>query len=40
METGDTNYIYNNDLDKACYQQDMAYDRYKDLTKRKDQITF
>ena len=40
MKTGDTNYIYKNDLDKACYQQDMAYDRYKDLTKRKDQIIF
>ena len=25
METGDTNYIYKNELDKACFQQDMAY---------------
>ena len=40
MKTGDTNYIYKNDLGKACYQQDMAYDRYKDLTKRKDQLIF
>ena len=34
MQTGDTNYIYNNDLDKACFQQDMAYGKYKDLIKR------
>ena len=33
-ETGDTNYIYRNDLDKACFQHDMAYTKYKDLTKR------
>ena len=25
METGDTNYIYKNELDKACFQQAMAY---------------
>ena len=31
METGDTNYIYRNDLDKACFQHDMAYGKYKDL---------
>ena len=24
-ETGDTNYIYKNELDKACFQHDMAY---------------
>ena len=34
MQTGDTNYIYQNDLDKACFQHDMAYGKYKDLTKR------
>ena len=28
MQTGNT------DLDKACFQHDMAYDKYKDLTKR------
>ena len=33
MQRGDTNYIYWNDLDKACFQHDMAYGRYKDLTK-------
>ena len=36
METGDTNYIYKNELDKACFQHDMAYGDYKDL-KRKTQ---
>ena len=34
MQTGDTNYIYKNDLDKACFQHDMAYGKYKDLTKQ------
>ena len=34
MQTGDTNYIYGNDLDKACFQHDMAYGRYKDLVKK------
>ena len=24
-ETGDTNYIYENELDKACFQGDMAH---------------
>ena len=33
-ETGDTSYIYKNELDKACFQQDMAYGDFKDLTKR------
>ena len=34
METGDTNYICKNDLDKACFQHDMVYNRYKDLQRR------
>ena len=29
-DTGDTNYIYKNDLDKACFQHDMAYGDFKD----------
>ena len=36
-ETGDSQYIYQNKLDKACFQHDMAYGDFKDLTKR---ITF
>ena len=34
MQTRDTNYIYKNELDKACFQHDMAYGKYKDLKRR------
>ena len=34
MQTGDTNYIYKNELDKACFQHDMAYGKYKGLERR------
>ena len=34
METGDTNYIQRNELDKACFQHDMAYGGFKDLKRR------
>ena len=30
-QTGDTRYIYRNELDKACFQQDAAYTDNKDL---------
>ena len=33
-ETDDTNYIYKNKLDKACFQHDMAYRDFKDLKRR------
>ena len=33
-ETGDTNYIYKNELHKACFQHDMAYEDFKDLKRR------
>ena len=33
-ETGDTKYIYSNELDKACFQYDMAHGDFKDLAKR------
>ena len=33
MQTGNTEYIYKIDLDKACFQHDMAYVKLKDLTK-------
>ena len=33
-ETGDTSYIYKNELDKTCFQHDMAYGDFKDLAKR------
>ena len=28
------NYFYKNDLDKACFQHDMAYGNFKYLTRR------
>ena len=33
-ETGDSRYIYQNELDKACFQHDMAYGDFKDSTRR------
>ena len=33
-ETGNTNYIYKNELYKACFQHDMAYGDFKDLAGR------
>ena len=32
--TRDSRYIYQNKLDKACYQHDLAYGDFKDLAKR------
>ena len=34
-ETGDSRYIYQNDLDKAYFQHDMAYKDFKDISRRK-----
>ena len=33
-ETGDSKYIYRNELDKACFQHDMAYGDFQDLARR------
>ena len=33
MQTGNTDFIYRNELDKACFQHDMAYGKSKDLAK-------
>ena len=33
-ETGDTNYIYKNELDKTSFQHDMVYGDFKDLARR------
>ena len=33
-ETGDSRYIYQNELDKTSFQHDMAYGDFKDLTRR------
>ena len=34
MQTGITDFSYKDDLDKACFQYDMAYGKYNDLNKR------
>ena len=34
MQTGNTGFILKNELDKACFQHDMAYAKSKDLIKR------
>ena len=35
MQTGNINlFIYENELDKACFQHDMTYGKSKDLVKR------
>ena len=34
IQTGNTDFIYKNELDKACFQHDMAYGKTKDLVKR------
>ena len=34
IQTGDTNYIYKNELDKACFAHDAAYSDFKDIKNR------
>ena len=34
MKTGNIDFIYKNDLDKACFQHDMANGKSKDLARR------
>ena len=34
MQTGNTDFIYKNELDKACFQHDMAYGKAKYLVRR------
>ena len=33
-EIGDSRYIYQNELDKACFQPDIAYGYFKGLNRR------
>ena len=35
MQTGDISYIYRNDLDKSCFQNDMGYGTYKEQNLKK-----
>ena len=34
IQTGNTDFIYKNEPDKACFQHDIAYGKSKDLAKR------
>ena len=34
MQTGNTDFIYKNELDKACFKHDMTYGKSNDLSKR------
>ena len=34
MQTGNTDFIYKNEFDKACFRHDMVYGKSKDLIKR------
>ena len=34
MQTVNTDFIYKNELDQACFQHDMAYGKAKDLVRR------
>ena len=34
MQIRNTNYIYKNELDKACFHHGMPYGKYDDLTRR------
>ena len=34
MQTGNTDFIYKNELNKACFQHDMVYGKAKDLVRR------
>ena len=34
MQTGNTNFIYKNELDKGCFQHDIACAKSKNLVKR------
>ena len=38
-ETGDSQYIYQNELNKACFQHDMTYGNFKDLTRRTETLS-
>ena len=33
MKSGNTDFIYKNELDKVCFQHDMAYGKSKNLVK-------
>ena len=40
IATDNTVFIYKNELDRACFQHDMAYGKSKDLAKKTSQTKF
>ena len=40
IATGNTSYIYKIELDRACFQHDMAFGDFKDLPKQLQHIKF
>ena len=40
VETGDSRYIHQSDLDKACLQHDKAYEDFKDLSRKQFPIKY
>ena len=40
MQTGNADFIYKNDLDKACFQHGMAYGKSKNLQNEPSQTMF
>ena len=34
MQSGNTDFIHRNELDKTCFQHDMAYGKWKDFAKK------
>ena len=38
MQTRNTNFVYKNELDKNCFQYDIAYGKSKDLIKRTHKV--
>ena len=40
MQIRNTDFIYKNELDKVCFQHDMAYGKPKDLIKRTQSDSF
>ena len=39
-ETGDSRYIYQNELDKVCFQHDLPYGGFKDLNRKQYLIKY
>ena len=40
MQDSKLSHIYKNELDKACFQHDMAYNKYKDLENRTQSVFY